>query len=280
MYKILEKTRFSDKVFKFRIEAPEMAKHAHAGQFLMVRANEYGERVPFTFADWNPEEGWVEFIFMVIGKTTAMLSDLEVGDCIQDVTGPLGHPTEMGEGTWIVIGGGVGLAIAFPVARQLVATGHEVHAIMGARTKDLLLLEEQFRTILDDNHIHITTDDGSYGEQGVVTAPEERLIQAGKADRIFCVGPVPMMKFATLTAQKYGIPIIASLNPIMVDGTGMCGCCRVEIDGETKFACVDGPDFDATKVDWNDLRARQAAYLTEEGQSLKAYEEVRCACQR
>ncbi|HQE70277.1 MAG TPA: sulfide/dihydroorotate dehydrogenase-like FAD/NAD-binding protein, partial [Atopobiaceae bacterium] len=209
-----------------------------------------------------------------------LLSTLEAGDCIQDLTGPLGQPTEMGEGSWIVIGGGVGLAIAFPVARQLVATGHEVHAIMGARTKDLLLLEEQFRTILDDDHIHITTDDGSYGEQGVVTAPEERILQAGKADHIFCVGPVPMMKFATLTAQKYDIPIIASLNPIMVDGTGMCGCCRVEIDGETKFACVDGPDFDATKVDWNDLRARQAAYLTEEGQSLKAYEEANCACQR
>lgn len=280
MYRILEKTQFSEKVFKFRIEAPEMAKHAHAGQFLMVRANEYGERVPFTFADWNAEEGWVEFIFMVIGKTTTMLSGYQVGDCLQDVTGPLGQPTEMGEGKWAVIGGGVGLAIAFPVARQLVATGHEVHAIMGARTKDLLLLEEQFLSILPADHVHITTDDGSYGEKGVVTAPEERLLQSGEVDHVFCVGPVPMMKFATLTAQKHGTPIIASLNPIMVDGTGMCGCCRVEIDGQTKFACVDGPDFDATKVDWNDLRARQAAYLTEEGQSLKAYEEANCACQR
>ena len=160
MYKILEKTQFSEKVFKFRIEAPQMAKHAHAGQFLMVRANECGERVPFTFADWNPEEGWVEFIFMVIGKTTRMLSTYEVGDFLQDVTGPLGEPTEMGEGKWAVIGGGVGLAIAFPVARQLVAAGREVHAIMGARTKELLLLEDQFRSILDDDHIHITTDDG------------------------------------------------------------------------------------------------------------------------
>ena len=280
MYKILEKTQFSEKVFKFRIEAPEMAKHAHAGQFLMVRANETGERVPFTFADWNPEEGWVEFIFMVIGKTTEMLSTYEAGDAIQDVTGPLGQPTEMGAGNWAVIGGGVGLAIAFPVARQLKATGHEVHAIMGARTKDLLLLEDQFRSVLDDEHIHITTDDGSYGEKGVVTAPLERLLQEKKVDHVFCVGPVPMMKFSALTAEKYDTPIIASLNPIMVDGTGMCGCCRVEVGGETKFACVDGPDFDATKVDWNDLRARQAAYLTEEGQSLKAYEETRCACHR
>ena len=209
MYKILEKTQFSEKVFKFRIEAPQMAKHAHAGQFLMVRANECGERVPFTFADWNPEEGWVEFIFMVIGKTTRMLSTYEVGDFLQDVTGPLGEPTEMGEGKWAVIGGGVGLAIAFPVARQLVAAGREVHAIMGARTKELLLLEDQFRSILDDDHIHITTDDGSLGEKGVVTAPLERLLQDKQVDRVFCVGPVPMMKFSTLTAEKYNTPIIA-----------------------------------------------------------------------
>ena len=281
MFKILQKTQFSEKVFKFRIEAPEMAKHAHAGQFLMVRANECGERVPFTFADWSAEEGWVEFIFMVIGKTTTMLSTYEAGDSLQDVVGPLGQPTEMGEGTWAVIGGGVGLAIAFPVARQLVATGHEVHAIMGARTKDLLLLEDQFKSIMPEDHIHITTDDGSYGEKGVVTAPLERLLESGQVDHVFCVGPVPMMKFSTLTAQKYDTPIIASLNPIMVDGTGMCGCCRVEIDGQTKFACVDGPDFDATKVDWDDLRARQAAYRTEEQESLKAYEEKgSCACQK
>ena len=279
-YKILEKTQFSEKVFKFRIEAPEMAKHAHVGQFLMVRANECGERVPFTFADWSPEEGWVEFIFMVIGKTTTMLSTYEVGDSIQDVTGPLGQPTEMSEGKWCVIGGGVGLAIAYPVARQLASCGYEVHAIMGARTKDLLLMEDQFRATLPADHIHITTDDGSYGEQGVVTVPLERLLEAGEVDHVFCVGPVPMMKFSALTAAKHGTPIIASLNPIMVDGTGMCGCCRVEIDGKTKFACVDGPDFDATKVDWDDLRARQAAYLTEEGQSLKAYEEAMCACRK
>lgn len=279
MYKILEKTQFSEKVFKFRVEAPEMAKHAHAGQFLVIRANETGERVPFTFADWNAAEGWVEFIFMVIGKTTTMLSSYEAGDYLQDVTGPLGQPTEMGEGKWAIIGGGVGLAIAFPVARQFVASGNEVHAIMGARTKELLLLEDQFRSILDDDHVHITTDDGSYGEKGVVTVPLERLLKGGEVDHVFCVGPVPMMKFSTLTAERYNTPITASLNPIMVDGTGMCGCCRVEIDGQTKFACVDGPDFDATKVDWNDLRARQAAYRSEESLSLKSYEEANYACQ-
>ena len=279
MYKILEKTQFSEKVFKFRVEAPEMAKHAHAGQFLVIRANETGERVPFTFADWNAAEGWIEFIFMVIRKTTTMLSSYEAGDYLQDVTGPLGQPTEMGEGKWAIIGGGVGLAIAFPVARQFVASGNEVHAIMGARTKELLLLEDQFRSILDDDHVHITTDDGSYGEKGVVTVPLERLLKGGEVDHVFCVGPVPMMKFSTLTAERYNTPITASLNPIMVDGTGMCGCCRVEIDGQTKFACVDGPDFDATKVDWNDLRARQAAYRSEESLSLKSYEEADYACQ-
>ena len=251
MYKILEKTQFSEKVFKFRIEAPAIAKHAHAGQFLMVRANETGERVPFTLAGWNGDEGWVEFIFMVIGKTTEMLSTYEAGESLRDVVGPLGVPTEMAEGPCAVIGGGVGLAIAFPVAKHLVETGHEVHAIMGART---------------------------YGEQGVVTAPLERLLQDKAVSQVFCVGPVPMMKFSTLTAQKYDTPITASLNPIMVDGTGMCGCCRVEVGGVTKFACVDGPDFDATLVDWDDLRARQAAYRSEEGESLKAYEEKSCAC--
>jgi len=280
MFKILQKTQFSQKVFKFRIEAPRMAAHAHAGQFLMVRANETGERVPFTFADWNAEEGWVEFIFMVVGKTTAMLSTYEEGDSIQDVTGPLGQPSDLGEGRWVVIGGGVGLAIAYPVARQLVQAGREVHAIMGARTKDLLLLEEQFRELLPEDHIHITTDDGSYGEKGVVTAPLERLLADGAADRCFCVGPVPMMKFSTLTAVAHDTPIIASLNPIMVDGTGMCGCCRVEVGGETKFACVDGPDFDASQVDWDDLRARQAAYLDEEHEAVEKYEKEACACQR
>ena len=237
MYKILEKTQFSEKVFKFRIEAPQMAKHAHAGQFLMVRANETGERVPFTFADWNPEEGWVEFIFMVVGKTTKMLSTYEAGDSLEDVTGPLGQPSEFGDGKWGVIGGGVGLAIAFPIARKLVKEGKDVHAIMGARTKELLLLEDQFRSILPDDHIHITTDDGSYGEKGVVTAPEERLLEAGQIDHIFCVGPVPMMKFATLTAVKHDCPITASLNPIMVDGTGMCG---TGLRRRSRFRCLQG----------------------------------------
>ena len=278
MFEILEKTQYSEKVFKFRVHAPQMAKKAKAGQFLMVRTDEKGERVPFTFADWNPEEGWIEFIFMVIGKTTQDLSQLQAGDSILDVTGPLGQPTEMKPGNWCVIGGGVGLAIAYPVARALVAAGNKVTVIMGARTKDLLILTEQFRELPLENLI-ITTDDGSEGEKGVVTAPLERLCIDHAIDQVFAVGPVPMMKFSALTCEKYDMPITASLNPIMVDGTGMCGGCRVTVGGETKFACVDGPDFDATKVDWADLAARQGSYRAEEGEALEhAKHEGGCKC--
>ena len=279
MFKILKKTQFSEKVFEFRVHAPRMAKAAHAGQFLMVRIDETGERVPFTFANWNAEEGWIEFIFMVIGKTTECLSKLNEGDYLQDVVGPLGCPTEIEGDRVVILGGGVGLAIAYPVARTQCEAGKEVSVIMGARTKDLLLLEDQFRALPLKN-LFITTDDGSYGEQGVVTAPLERLCQAGEVDQAFCVGPVPMMKFSTLTCEKYNVSIIASLNPIMVDGTGMCGCCRVEVGGATKFACVDGPDFDATKVDWDDLGRRQGTYRAEEAVSKQHYEEEACACHR
>ena len=276
MFKILKKTQFSETVFEFRVEAPRMAKKARAGQFLMVRTDETGERVPFTFANWNPEEGWIEFIFMVIGKTTRCLSELNEGDYIQDITGPLGRPTEIEGDRVVILGGGVGLAIAYPVARTMCEAGKEVSVIMGARTKDLLILTEQFEALPLKN-LFITTDDGSAGEKGVVTAPLERLCQAGEVDSAFAVGPVPMMKFSALTCEKYDVPIIASLNPIMVDGTGMCGCCRVEVGGKTKFACVDGPDFDATQVDWDDLGHRQATYRAEEAVAVKHHEED-CAC--
>lgn len=281
MFEILEKTQYSDKVFKFRVSAPAMAKKAQAGQFLMVRIDEEGERVPFTFANWNPEEGWVEFIFMVIGATTMELSKLEAGDKILDITGPLGKPTEMKKQRWAVIGGGVGLAIAYPVARALCESGSEVSVIMGARTEDLLILTKQFEELPLKN-LFITTDDGSVGEKGVVTAPLERLCEAKEIDEVFAVGPVPMMKFSALTCDKYDVPIVASLNPIMVDGTGMCGCCRVTVDGKTKFACVDGPDFDGSKVDWDDLCARQGSYRKEEAEAVAHLESENnggCKCQ-
>lgn len=278
MFEIIKKTQFSKNVFKYRIRAPRMAKKAHAGQFLMVRINETGERIPFTFANWNAEEGWIEFIFMVVGASTMALAKLTEGDVIKDITGPLGQPTELADGRWTVVGGGVGLAIAYPVARALVEKGAEVSVIMGARTKDLLILEDQFRE-LDLKELYITTDDGSYGEKGVVTQPLERLCAAGQVDHVFTVGPVPMMKFSTLTCVKHNVAVTASLNPIMVDGTGMCGCCRVEIGGETKFACVDGPDFDASLVDWDDLARRQRTYASQEAAAI-AHEEEDCPCHR
>ena len=276
MFQILKKTQFSEKVFEYRVHAPRMAKAAHAGQFLMVRIDDHGERVPFTFANWNPEEGWIEFIFMTIGETTKKLARLNEGDYILDVTGPLGCPTEIEGDRVAILGGGVGLAIAYPVARTMCAAGKKVSVIMGARTKDLLLLTEQFESLPLEN-LFITTDDGTAGEKGVVTQPLERLCQNKEIDSAFCVGPVPMMKFSALTCEKYNVPIVASLNPIMVDGTGMCGCCRVEVGGETKFACVDGPDFDATKVDWNDLGRRQGTYRAEEAVSVE-HDEEECAC--
>ncbi len=278
MFKILKKTQFSEKVFEFRVEAPRMAKKAHAGQFLMVRADETGERVPFTFANWNPEEGWIEFIFMVVGKTTQCLSELEEGDFIRDITGPLGKPTEIEGDRVAVIGGGVGLAIAYPVARMLCEQGKKVYVIMGARTKELLILTEQFAALPLEG-LFITTDDGSMGEKGVVTLPLARLCEQDAIDSAFAVGPVPMMKFSARTCREHKIPIIASLNPIMVDGTGMCGCCRVEVGGETLFACVDGPDFNADLVDWDDLAHRQASYKAEEAASIKHHEEA-CACRK
>ena len=278
MFKILKKTQFSEKVFEFRVEAPRMAKKAHAGQFLMVRADETGERVPFTFANWNPEEGWIEFIFMVVGKTTQCLSQLNEGDYIRDITGPLGKPTEIEGDRVAVIGGGVGLAIAYPVARMLCEQGKKVSVIMGARSKDLLILVEQFEALPLEG-LYITTDDGSMGEKGVVTLPLARLCEAEAIDSAFAVGPVPMMKFSARTCREHKIPTIASLNPIMVDGTGMCGCCRVEVGGETLFACVDGPDFNADLVDWDDLAHRQASYKAEEAASIKHHEEA-CACQK
>ena len=244
----------------------------------MVRLDETGERVPFTFANWNPEEGWIEFIFMVIGKTTQCLSELNEGDFIRDITGPLGKPTEIEGDSVAVIGGGVGLAIAYPVARMLCEQGKNVYVIMGARTKDLMILHEQFDA-LPLAGLFVTTDDGTMGEKGVVTLPLARLCETDAIDHAFCVGPVPMMKFSAKTCREHKIPIIASLNPIMVDGTGMCGCCRVEVGGETKFACVDGPDFDASAVDWDDLAKRQASYRGEEAISVKRHEEA-CACQK
>lgn len=271
MYKILDKIQLSELVFQFRVEAPRVARKVQAGQFFIVQANETGERIPFTFANWNAEEGWIEFIFMVVGKSTKLLSRFETGDYLQDLVGPLGDPSRLSVERWLVVGGGVGIASAYPVARALCEKGAEVSFIMGARTADLLILEKEIRA-LPLQKLVVCTDDGSRGIKALVTQPQEELYQEGKIDKTFAVGPVPMMKFCSLTAQKYNTDISVSLNTIMVDGTGMCGACRCTVDGETRFACVDGPEFDGALVDWEQMSARARTYKKEEQKSFESFQ--------
>lgn len=260
MFRIVHTRQLSDAVFEMGVEAPRIARKVRAGQFLMVRIDENGERIPLTFSDWSAQEGWIRFIYMRVGKTTHQLSHLQVGDLLADVVGPLGVATHTdGLGRIAVVGGGVGAAVAYPVARAMAETGAQVHAILGARTADLLVLEDELRA-LPLSSLTVVTDDGSTGEKGLVTAPLKRLAEAGEIDAAFAVGPAIMMKFCAATARERGVPITVSLNPLMVDGTGMCGACRVTVGGEMKFGCVDGPDFDGAAVDWEELMSRQRVY--------------------
>lgn len=281
MFKILRKEEWSPNVYAMDIEAPRVAKKAQAGQFIVLRVNEEGERIPLTIADYDRETGKILIVFQAIGASTMELAALEAGDTILDFVGPLGRPSEIAklDGTMVVVGGGIGVAPTYPIARAMKEAGNKVIAIMGAKTKDILIMEDEMKAVTDE--VLVTTDDGSYGIKGFVTNAVQALVDRGeKIAQITAIGPVIMMKSVADATRDLGIHTVVSLNPIMVDGTGMCGCCRVEIDGETKFACVDGPDFDATKVNWDDLRMRQAAYRTEEGQAVKAYEEATCACHR
>jgi len=260
MFRIVHKRQLSDAVFEMGVEAPKIAAKARAGQFLMVRTDENGERIPLTFSDWSAEEGWIRFIFMRVGKTTHALSHLEVGDMLADVVGPLGVPTHTeGAGRVAIVGGGVGVAVAYPVARAMCAAGGDVTVIVGARNAELLILEDELRA-LPLRELVICTDDGSAGRKGLVTAPLKELCEGGKLDAAFAVGPAIMMKFAAATTREYDVPTTVSLNPIMVDGTGMCGACRVTVGGETKFGCVEGPDFDGHAVDFEELMSRQRIY--------------------
>ena len=260
MFRIVHKRQLSDAVFEIGVEAPRIAKKAQAGQFLMVRTDENGERIPLTFSDWSAGEGWIRFIFMRVGKTTHALSHLDVGDKLADVVGPLGVPTHTeGAGRVAIVGGGVGVAVAYPVARAMCAAGGDVTVIVGARNSELLILEDELRA-LPLRELVICTDDGSAGRKGLVTAPLKELCEAGKLDVAFAVGPAIMMKFAAATTREFGVPTTVSLNPIMVDGTGMCGACRVTVGGETKFGCVEGPDFDGHAVDFEELMSRQRIY--------------------
>jgi len=264
LYKILEREDLVPGIHLFKMAAPAVAQKAQAGQFVVVRIDEKGERIPLTIADWDKNEGTVTIVFMEVGATTARLALLKKGEAIADFVGPLGIPAEIEKfGTVVCVAGGVGAAPVAPIARALKKAGNKIITILGARSQDLLFWEDVLKGTSD--RMIVTTDDGSYGRKGVVTEPLKELLDSGeKIDRVIAIGPVVMMKFCSFTTAPAGVRTIVSLNPIMVDGTGMCGCCRVSVGGETRFACVDGPDFDGHQVDWDLLAARQRIYLGEE----------------
>ena len=260
MYRIAEKTVLNPTVVKMVVEAPLIAKKAEPGQFIIFRTFEDSERVPLTIADYDREKGTVTIIFQIVGASTMELNTLQAGDYICDFVGPLGTPSRTENLKKVcVVGGGVGCAIAYPVAKKLHENGCEVHSIAGFRNKDLVILENEFKNVSD--LMKIMTDDGSYGEKGLVTDALEKLIADGNQyDEVIAIGPLVMMKFVCLTTKKYGIKTTVSMNPIMVDGTGMCGGCRLTVGGETRFACVDGPDFDGHLVDFDEAMSRSGIY--------------------
>ncbi|MBE6841795.1 MAG: sulfide/dihydroorotate dehydrogenase-like FAD/NAD-binding protein [Ruminococcus sp.] len=265
MFRIVQKKVLNEAVILMEIEAPFIAKKAQPGQFIIFRVNEFGERVPLTIADYDRDKGTVTIIFQVVGKSTQQLAALEENDSILDFVGPLGVPTHIGEDTKkvCVIGGGVGCAIAYPQAKGLFNRGIDVTVIAGFRSKDIVILEDEFKAVT--NKFIITTDDGSYGQKGFVTTALDELIQSGeKFDEVIAIGPVPMMKFVCDVTKKYDIKTMVSLNPIMIDGTGMCGGCRVTVGGQIKYACVDGPDFDGHAVDFDELMKRNSTYREHE----------------
>ena len=260
MFKIAEKTPLNPTVTKLVIEAPLVAKKAQPGQFIIVRPFEDSERIPLTIADYDREAGTVTIIFQIVGGTTMELNQLEAGESVHDFVGPLGRASELeGLKKVAVVGGGVGCAIAYPTAKRLHELGAQVHSIVGFRSKDLVILEQEFEAVSD--HMAKMSDDGSWGEKGLVTNALEALIQAGNQyDEVIAIGPLIMMKFVCQLTKKYGIKTTVSMNPIMIDGTGMCGGCRLTVGGETKFACVDGPDFDGHQVDFDEAMHRGTMY--------------------
>ena len=269
MFKIVRKKELNAAVTLLEIEAPFVAKKAQAGQFIIFRIDDKGERVPLTIAGYDREKGTVTIIFQKVGLTTKMLGALEVGDYLHDFVGPLGKPTKTeGLKRVCVVGGGVGCAIALPSAQAFKDAGCEVDVIVGFRNKDIVILEDEFRAASDN--LYLMTDDGSYGEHGFVTVKLQQLLEAGtQYDEVLAIGPIPMMKFVAKTTEPFGVKTTVSLNPIMVDGTGMCGGCRVTVGGEVKFACVDGPDFDGHQVDFAELMNRNGVYRDQEAEDEK-----------
>ncbi|MHB1357807.1 MAG: sulfide/dihydroorotate dehydrogenase-like FAD/NAD-binding protein [Anaerolineae bacterium] len=272
MYRIVIKQILGPVTKLYVIEAPEVARKAQAGQFIILRVSDKGERIPLTIADYDRVAGTITIVVQEIGKSTKELGRMNQGDELASFTGPLGRPTEIENyGTVVLVGGGLGIAPIYPICRSLRAAGNYVIGIIGARTKDLLFWEEEMRSVTDE--LIVGTDDGSYGRKALVTVPLKELLDSGrKIDHIWAIGPAIMMKFTALTSLPYGVKTIVSLNSIMVDGTGMCGACRVSVGGKTRFACVDGPEFDGHQVDWNLLLSRQRIYLDLEKTALEAYE--------
>ena len=270
MYRIVEKEALNPTVTRMVIEAPLVARKAQPGQFIIFRVSEDGERVPLTIADYDREKGTVTIIFQIVGAATMELNALEQGDSLTDFVGPLGKPSDLeGLKKVAVVGGGVGCAIAYPTAKRLHELGAEVHAVVGFRSRDLVILEKEFSAVSD--RMLMMTDDGSYGEKGLVTNALERLIQEGnRYDEVIAIGPLVMMKFVCKVTEKYGVKTTVSMNPIMIDGTGMCGGCRLTVGGQTKFACVDGPDFDGHQVDFDEAMQRGGMYRDFEAHAREA----------
>ena len=270
MYKIVRKKELNDAVTLMEIEAPFVAKKAKAGQFIIFRIDELSERVPLTIAGYDREKGTAEIIFQKVGFSTKALGALNEGDYIRDFVGPLGKPTDVeGKKRVCVVGGGVGCAIALPIAQALHEQGTKVTGIVGFRNKDLVILEDEFRACCDE--FIIMTDDGSYGEKGVVTAPlEKKIVEGANFDEVITIGPLIMMKFVVKTTKPHNVKTVVSMNPIMVDGTGMCGGCRLTVGGQTKFACVDGPDFDGFEVDFDEAMHRGTMYKPFEAHAREA----------
>ena len=271
MFEILKRQEMADgTVVLNEISAPKIARNAKPGQFVMLKANETGERIPLTMADTNAKKGTLTVIYQVVGKSTALFKSLQVGDRFQDVIGPLGKPTHLEKlGTVVCVGGGTGVAVIHPITRGLKEIGNHVIAIIGARTKDLLILEDKMKAA--SHELHVCTDDGSYGHHGFVTDVLKEVLEKEDVKLVVGIGPVPMMKFVAKMTAEYDVKTLVSLNSIMVDGTGMCGCCRVSVGGKTQFACVDGPEFDGHLVDFDELGQRLDAYKQEEQRAYEKY---------
>ncbi len=281
MYEIVDKQVLGPDVTRYELKAPRVAKSRRCGQFVIVRAFEHSERIPLTIADVNKDTGTITLIVQAVGKSTVEMSTLQKGESFKDVAGPLGQPSHIEKyGTVVVIGGGVGTAVVYPQAVALKKLGNKIVTIIGARTKGLLILQELLNSVSD--RLILTTDDGSTGKKGLVTdALKELLDEPGaKVDAVYCAGPVIMMKAVAQVTKPLAIPTIVSLNPVMVDGTGMCGGCRVTVDGQRKFACVDGPEFDGHKVDFDELMDRLKTYKNHEDKSLKEYKDHKCKLQQ